>query len=152
MNILLLLLLPIFIVAWLFTGNSMLIFSGLAMLSMIALVSDFFGGMTEDNAKKGAPSNDPLREMLNDIDTTGITISDFFSRHSLLIVEIIGITLAMAIISFFGWCLWSKHIEKKEALSMRFETSLHKRLELDGILLAALQKRGIISNAKEATV
>ncbi len=152
MNLLLLILLPIFMIMGLLTGNYTLIFSGVAMLSMMALLSALLGAIGDNNTEENTTTNDPLQEMLNNLDNTSLTITDFFSHHSMLIAEIIGITLALATISFFGWCLWNKHHEEKAALSIRLEKSLHKRLELDSILLASLQKRGIISGMKESTV
>lgn len=151
MNTLFVLLVPIFIGIGFFTGNYSIAIGGIFMVGassmMLSMVDTF-----SDESTDAADQKDPVAQAFKSLDQTGQDLNHYLNHINWTVIgEVTFAVIALIGITLFGRFLWKNHRDKKIAYLKSLETSLHKRLELDSILMQLLRQRGIISETKPST-
>lgn len=151
MNTLFVLLAPIFIMIGFFTGNYSIAISGIFIVgasSMVFSMVDTFS----DESTNATDQKDPVAQAFKSLDQTGQDLNHYLNNINWAVIgEIAFAVVALIGITLFGRFLWKNHRDKKIAHIKSLEKSLHKRLELDSILIQLLRQRGIISETNLST-
>lgn len=150
MNTLLAIFAPIFIMVGFFTGNYTIAISGIFLLGAASLLLPLFDTLP-DNNNAADPKNE-VAQMFKGLDQAGHDLNHYLNHINWVIIsEIACAVIILTGITLFGRFLWKNHHDKKIAYIMTLEKSLHKRLELDSILILSLKQRGIISETNPST-
>lgn len=151
MNTLLALLAPVFIIMGFFMRNYTIAISGMFLVGVASMLFPLLDTLPEDNGQT-TDSNDEIANMFKSLDKTGQDFNHYLNQINWIAIgEIASAVIVLVGISLFGRFLWKNHRDKKIVCLQNLEKSLHKRLELDSILLLSLKQRGIISETNPST-